>query len=79
MKIEYKGRNPEEDRCNREAWILYNEDNMNEAEKAIKVIGLLECMGWKTFHEEGWAIVRVTDKDEYDILVSDYKKAKTMV
>ena len=77
MKIEYKGINSEENRNYREAWITYDEER--EEEKAIKVLGLLECMGWKIYTEEGWSIIRVSDKEEYEMVRADYKKAKTMI
>ena len=77
MKIEYKGINPEENRNYREAWITYDEER--EEEKAIKVLGLLECMGWEIYTEEGWSIIRVSDKEEYEMVRADYKKAKTMI
>ena len=77
MKIEYRGINPEQDRNYREAYVLYNEEI--EQEKANKILGLLGCMGWKIEEEEGCACVRVADKEEYEMLLADYKKAKKMV
>lgn len=74
MKIEYKGINTEEGRNYREAYITY--DEKKEQKKAGKIFDILTEKGWKVEQEEECAVIRVSDKDDYNELVKDYKKAK---
>lgn len=79
MKIEYKGKNVEEDRKRPEAWITYNEDNKKNQKKAYKIIMVLQRFGWNLVAEDGWIIVNICDKEDYKTLVEDYKKAKEYI
>ncbi len=79
MTIEYRGKNAEEERDYREAYICYDETKAKEQEKADKVFEILEDLGWKIYQEEGCAYIPVYDKDEYLELVEDYKRAKKMI
>ena len=73
MKIEYKGIN-KEDRNYREAYITY--DEKKEQKKADKIFDILTEKGWNVEQEEECACIRVYDKNDYKVLVEDYKKAK---
>lgn len=79
MKIEYKGRNLEENRNYREAWIEYDDTKKSEEEKADKIAKILEEKGWKVACEYGWIGIRVYDKEEYQEVVEDYKEAKKKI
>lgn len=72
MKIEYVGKN--EEKNYREGFISYDENK--EREKADKVFSILREKGYEILEEQGTANIIVYDRDEYEILVSDYKEAK---
>lgn len=72
MKIEYMGKN--EEKKYREGFISYDEDK--EQEKADKVFSILRDKGYEILEEQGTANIIVYDRDEYEILVADYKEAK---
>lgn len=76
MRIEYRGKNVEEDRNYREAYICYDENK--EQEKADKIFNKPEKIGWKIEQEEGCASIPVYDKEEYLNLLSDYRKIKAL-
>ena len=76
MKIEYKGRNKEEDRNYCEALITYNEKK--EQKKTDKIFDILTEKGWVVEQEEECASIRVSGKDDYNELVEDYKEAKSL-
>ena len=75
MKIEYRGRNKEEDRKYCEAYITYDEKKGQK--KADKIFDILTEKGWKVEQEEECASIRVYDKTEYNELLKDYKEAKS--
>lgn len=74
MKIEYRGRNKEEDRNYCEAYITY--DEKKEQKKADKIFDILTEKGWSVEQEEECASIRVYDREDYTELVEVYKKAK---
>lgn len=76
MKIEYRGINEEERRYHREAWIIYDDNKKAEIEKADKICEMLKFCGWNVYHEYGWIVVRVDDREDYKELVKVYKKLK---
>ncbi len=75
MRIEYHGKNLEED-TGREGYIFYDENK--EQEKADKILNKLEEIGWKIEQEQGCASIPVCNKEEYLNLLSDYKRIKTL-
>lgn len=74
MRITYLGKNEDEDRNYREAYIYY--DGKKEQEKADEIFDSLIEKGWKVEQEEECATIRVYDKSEYKELLEDYKEAK---
>lgn len=77
MFIEYRGRNIEKGINYRCANMWY--DAKKEQEKADKIFKILRDIGWEILEEEevGWIIVY--DKEEYQEVLEDYKKAKKML
>ena len=74
MKIEYRGRNINEGRDYREAYITY--DEQKEREKAGAIFEALVKKGWQVEAEQDCASIPVSDKNEYLELLWDFKEAK---
>ena len=77
MKIEYRGRNAEEDRNYCEAYITYDESK--EQKKADRVFAIIAEKGWEVEEEDECASIRVFDREDYKELVEVYKQAKKEV
>lgn len=74
MKLEYRGKNADEKRSSREAYICY--DSKKEQKIADALFEVLQNKGWKIYAEEECMSIPVYDKNEYLQFAKDYKIAK---
>ena len=74
MRIDYRGKNLEENRDYCEAIISY--DETKEEELADDIYDILVRKGWTLECEYGMICVGLYNRDEYNELLEDYKKAK---
>ena len=75
MTIEYSGKN--EYYTTRCAIISYDDENESECELNDRIVDYLEKMTtYKISCESGCTLISVYDRDDYNELVEEYKKAK---
>jgi hypothetical protein len=73
LRVEYHGKNLEEGIKSRQAWIVYDK---KEEQQADRIFEQLVDASWEGFAEEECLYFNVTDKEDYGQFIKDYKEQK---